>query len=134
MRLTASLTNFATITLTLFSTWRVNRESCALTYLFWRAKMANARLTDPVTSHEAADSVSKVTDTQEAILKLLVRPMTDEELLTAYSWASAAGEAPRASGSGIRSRRHELFDRGLVCPVGYSLTASNRKALVWSVA
>jgi hypothetical protein len=96
--------------------------------------MATARHTDPLTSHEAADSVSRVTDTQEAILKLLVRPMTDEELLTAYAWANAAGDAPRASASGIRSRRHELFDRGLVCPVGYSLTASNRKALVWSVA
>jgi len=96
--------------------------------------MPAARHSDPQTSHEAADSVKHITATQEFILKLLKRPMTDEELVNAYEVARIVGDAPRASASGIRSRRHELADRGLVCCVGFSRTVSNRKALVWSVA
>ena len=96
--------------------------------------MASARHTDPSTSHEAAKSVVHTTATQDFILKLLVRPMTDEQLVNAYEVARIVGDAPRASASGVRSRRAELYDRRLVAPVGFSVTASGRKALVWSVA
>ena len=96
--------------------------------------MANARHTDPQTSHEAADSVTGVTATQQFILKLLDRPMTDEQLVNAYEIARIVGDAPRASASGVRSRRAELYQRRLVAPVGFSRTMSGRRALVWSVA
>ena len=96
--------------------------------------MPHARHTDPQTSHEAAESVTAVTATQEFILKLLERPMTDEQLVNAYEIARIVGDAPRASASGVRSRRAELYQRKLVAPVGFSVTASNRKAIVWSVA
>jgi hypothetical protein len=95
--------------------------------------MAAARGSDPQTSHEAAESVQHVTATQQAILKLLNRPMTDEQLVKAYEVAQIVGDAPRASASGVRSRRAELYQRRLVAPVGFAKTASGRKALVWSV-
>jgi len=48
--------------------------------------MPHARLTDPISSHEAASRVSaeRLTQTQEIIIKLLAEGMTDEELVNAY--------------------------------------------------
>jgi hypothetical protein len=96
--------------------------------------MPHARHTDPSTSHEAAISVTSVTATQQFILKLLTRPMTDEQLVAAYEVGRIVGDAPRASASGVRSRRAELYQLRLIAPVGFSRTVSGRKALVWSVA
>lgn len=98
--------------------------------------MRFARRTDPKTSHDAAASVDeiKATDTQRAILAILKVPMTDVDLVFTYGVAFINGRAPRASESGIRSRRAELADRGLVVPVGYETLASGRKAIVWTTA
>ena len=98
--------------------------------------MAKARTTDPATSHEAADSVKNVTPTQILILSLLEIPQTDEELVTNYNNLRKAHPdiVPRASASGIRSRRAELFQMERVVPVGYSLTESGRRAIVWERA
>jgi len=95
-----------------------------------------ARSTDPITSHEAADSVDefKATETQQAILKLLKRPMVDQDLVFEYQVTFLNGLAPRASESGIRSRRAELVDRKLVVPVGYKKLESGRRAIVWEAA
>jgi len=93
--------------------------------------MPHARNTDPRTSHEAATSVKNLTLTQQAIVNLLASPMADEELVERYRLRTRAGLAPMASESGIRSRRHELAERGLVKAVGETKTASGRKALVW---
>jgi RNase adaptor protein for sRNA GlmZ degradation len=98
--------------------------------------MAKARLTDPVTSQEAAESVKNVTPTQILILSLLEIPQTDEELVTNYNnlRKTHPGIVPRASASGIRSRRAELFQMEKVVPVGYAMTESNRRAIVWERA
>lgn len=98
--------------------------------------MRFARRSDPITSHEAAASVDefKATQTQKAILAILRVPMTDQDLVFTYGVASVNGRAPRASESGIRSRRAELADRGLVVPVGYQTLPSGRKAIVWETA
>lgn len=93
--------------------------------------MPHARKTDPHTSHEAATSVKNLTLTQQAILGLLAYPLCDEELVEHYQLRFHCGLAPMASESGIRSRRHELAERGLVKAVGETKTASGRKALVW---
>jgi hypothetical protein len=95
-----------------------------------------ARNTDPITSHEAADSVDefKATETQEAILKLLKRPMVDQDLVFEYQVTFLNGLAPRASESGIRSRRAELSALGLVVPVGYEVLESGRRAIKWETA
>lgn len=94
--------------------------------------MARARVSDPVTSHEAAESVDRITETQEYVLKALRKPRPDVELIEAYR---AFKRAPRASESGIRSRRAELVDRGLVIDTGRRVKLdSGRYAIVWGRA
>ena len=95
--------------------------------------MPHARLTDPSTSHAAASSVQNITETQQAILQLLtLHPMTDQELVT---WYQNQLIAPRASESGIRSRRAELVEQGLVKDTGErKKLASGRSAVVWTAA
>lgn len=94
--------------------------------------MAYARKTDPTTSHMAAASVQDITATQEYILKALKRPATDVDLVERYNNLKTA---PRASESGIRSRRAELVALGLVKDSGLRVVlASGRKAIVWQVA
>ena len=99
--------------------------------------MANARLTDPETSHQAAASVDNITATQTAILKLLgAFPMTDEELVLHYDQQIRMGadsyDFPRASASGIRTRRAELVQLGFVKDSGQrAKMASGRNAIVW---
>jgi len=93
--------------------------------------MPFARKNDPSTSHEAAESVKNLTETQKAIVGLLKVAKTDEELVAAYRNLSWAGRAPMASESGVRSRRHELAVQGLVVEAGLSKTSFGRKAIVW---
>lgn len=94
--------------------------------------MAKARVTDPETSHVAAESVDNVTETQAYILRALRRPRADVELVEAYRNFK---RAPRASESGIRSRRAELVDRGLVIDTGRRVRLdSGRYAIVWGRA
>ena len=96
------------------------------------ARMVRARRTDPVTSHLAAESVDNVTQTQAFILRCLKRPRNDVELVNAYM---AYKTAPNASESGIRSRRAELVDRGLVIDTGRRVKlASGRYSIVWGLA
>jgi Fe2+ or Zn2+ uptake regulation protein len=77
--------------------------------------LAHARITDPETSHEAAESAShRITMCQQAVLTLLLAqnaPLSDAELVFRYQNMTTL---PKQSPSGIRSRRHELVLRGLV--------------------
>ena len=94
--------------------------------------MPHARTTDPQTSHEAADSVQNLTETQEYILKALVRPRTDVDIVEIYRNFKYA---PRASESGIRSRRAELVAAGLIEDSGERRKLpSGRNAIVWKLA
>lgn len=94
--------------------------------------MPRARKTDPKTSHDAAESVNEVTRTQEYVLRALRRPRNDSQLIEAYR---SYKTAPRASESGIRSRRAELVDRGLVVDSGRRVkTESGRWSIVWRSA
>lgn len=98
---------------------------------------AKARTTDPHTSHEAAASVKNLTQTQMAILNVLIklrRPAADEEIIHHYQVQARLGIAPRASESGIRSRRAELVAYGKVVGKGEGRTASNRKTVLWGLA
>lgn len=95
-------------------------------------KTAKARRTDPITSHDAADSVDNITQTQSYVLRCLRRPRVDVELVSAYREYKTA---PRASESGIRSRRAELVDRGLVIDTGRRVRLeSGRYAIVWGLS
>lgn len=94
--------------------------------------MPHARNTDPKTSHDAAASVTNLTATQQAILKCYNRPRTDVSLVEAYRNLK---NVPRASESGIRSRRAELVGQGLVIDTGLrEKLPSGRHAIVWSKA
>lgn len=96
--------------------------------------MPHARLTDPGTSHQAADSVGNLTETKKAIFYILKYPMTDAELLDSYRMLVQRNEAPRASESGIRSRRAELVEDGLVMDTGHrAKSPSGRNMIVWAI-
>jgi len=95
------------------------------------ALFAYARRTDPETSHEAAASVENLRASQHAVWALLreIGPSTDEEL------AEAVRQSPRflISPSGLRTRRHELVDAGLVHDTGQrKILATGRRAVVWA--
>ncbi len=89
---------------------------------------ARARRNDPETSHEAAKSVSRITESQAHIMVALGNygPMTDEEL---YRHLHIT-----ISESGCRSRRKELVDLGKVLDTGETrFTKSGRRTIVWGL-
>lgn len=89
-----------------------------------------ARRTDPATSHDAAASVNSLRHTHQIIVTLLRLEggMTDEELL--YLWNDRIAE--RISPSGLRTRRSELVDMGMVRDSGECRPLeSGRMAIVW---
>jgi len=91
--------------------------------------MPGARITDPQTSHEAAQSVTNITPLKRAILDVLQEAMCDEELV--FVIRHTYGPA-FASESGIRSRRAELAREGFVEATGArTRTLTGRMALVW---
>ncbi len=93
--------------------------------------MPHARISDPITSHEAAASVTNVSSLKSLILELLQSPKTDPELLSAVQ---AVSDKP-VSESGVRTRRAELVEMGFVRDSGERKElASGRKAIVWHLA
>jgi hypothetical protein len=90
-----------------------------------------ARRTDPETSHQAASSVHDVRESQWRIFILLneLDGATDEELV-----ANVRSLGWPMSDSGVRTRRHELVQHGMVYDSGdRRLTRSNRQTIVWKV-
>ena len=99
--------------------------------------MTWARMTDPLTSHLAAASISsdQSRTVKTVILKLLeLTDMTDPELCDAYNNLVYIGQAPKASDQHIRTQRKNLHDLGLVRIVGTAKTESGREARVWRKA
>ena len=95
-----------------------------------------ARLTDPETSHAAAASVNIATlpHVKQAILTLyaVCGPMTDDELREV--WDQRMLSTP-ISPSGLRTRRRELADAGVVRDSGQRRTLpTGRSAIVWEAA
>jgi len=95
--------------------------------------MPNARATDPVESHLAAASLDhfRVSNIAKAIHKMLQLPMSDEELVEAYKRNVALGLAPKSSESGIRTRRNELYLKGLIRVVGVATNGNGRQVRIW---
>lgn len=99
--------------------------------------MPHARKTDPETSHEAAESVRELTATQQEVLRIVkvLKRTTDVELVYQYQQMSNHFGAPRASESGIRSRRAELVKAGKIKDSGdREKLPSGRRAIVWTLA
>ena len=86
-----------------------------------------ARSDDLETSWEAARSVTSLSDKHAAVLRTLRRigGGTDADITRFY-------KGPEQSPSGLRTRRHELVDLGLVRDSGRTkLLATGRKSVVW---
>lgn len=99
---------------------------------------AHARRSDPETSHAAAASISqeKLRASQVAVLAIFQRvgAMHDERLLAAYADVTLLHGTigPMQSPSGIRTRRRELVDLGLLRNSGETVTLpSGRRSIVW---
>lgn len=95
---------------------------------------ARARLTDPPTSHAAADSNLNREEVAEHVLHLLKRfgPMTDEELTLRYLTDTTS---PPAHFDSPRKRRSDLTKTGQVIATttpGQSRTG--RRTTTWSLA
>jgi phosphohistidine swiveling domain-containing protein len=91
--------------------------------------MPFARTTDPETSHEAAESVTNITPLKQEILQRLMTPMTDADLIEAIRVSSRL----IVTESGVRSRRAELVQAGLVKDTGARIKlATGRNAIVWT--
>lgn len=96
-----------------------------------------ARHTDPETSHDAAASLreERVRRSQQHVLTLLRRegPLTDSAISELYP-RYYPNPTDRQSPSGLRTRRAELVDQGLVEDSGERATLpSGRKSIVWRV-
>lgn len=88
-----------------------------------------ARTTDPSTSWRAAASIADIRDSQAKVWYVLrvAGDMADAELVPRF-----LDSGFKMSPSGIRSRRKELVDAGLVVDSGHQRTLpSGRSATVW---
>lgn len=95
--------------------------------------VAHARRTDPQTSHQAAERVRRIRESQADVLTAirLFGPISDEQLIKKYR----ANVYMWQSDSGIRTRRSELVKLGVVVDSGLrGRTASNRQTVLWKVA
>lgn len=95
-----------------------------------------ARVGDPETSHAAAASVSsdELRFSQLAVLRTLgkIRRGTDADIAEAYVYHGFSAVQPQ-SPSGLRTRRAELVEQGLVVDTGKrKRLPSGRQAIVWA--
>lgn len=94
----------------------------------------NARSTDPVESHQAADSISADASaaSQAAVLAALestLTPLADQEIARIVNRAER-----RFSDSRLRTARHELEEAGAVREVGtVKLAGSRSPSRTWEV-
>lgn len=98
-----------------------------------------ARNSDPETSHAAAASItpSALRASHEAIIELmtLIGDGTDEYIVFQYDLLRNLYAWPRQSQSGIRTRRNELTNAGIITDSGRRApTVSGRLAIVWEIA
>ena len=95
---------------------------------------ADARVTDPDTSHEARDSITatKAAASCEEVLRILRThgPLTDEQI----SGHHRAQWIVEFSDSRLRTARHELVEAGHVVDAGEGLTRSGRRCKKWAIA
>jgi len=97
---------------------------------------ANARASDPETSHAAAKSVRRIRRSQAAVLSCLklLGPRSDTLLVSDYEDYRAEHQWPKQSPSGIRTRRKELVTQGFIADSGVRRRLdSGRMAIVWAV-
>jgi len=96
--------------------------------------MATARSTDPITSHEAGESITykTATEIQKNILVLFMKHKTlDDKTLLKYYRGAFDSEVADSS---VRTRRHELVEAGLIKDSGLKIKQRNgRRAILWAI-
>ena len=94
-----------------------------------------ARADDPDTSWQAADSVENIRRKQAAVMECLESmggTGTSEAIAAAYEAGVLMARWPRQSESGLRTRRSELVEMGLVADTGWrGVTVLGRPCVVW---
>jgi len=94
----------------------------------------NARNTDPLTSHLAAETDQDLRRIEKLILELMTgMHFTDEDLVIHWDRAAAQGKVPQHSPSGLRTRRKSLSDLELLEIVGIGKTRMGRSCRIWKV-
>lgn len=97
---------------------------------------ARARNTDPETSHQAAASIDKLLERQRDVYNafLMFGPVPDHVLVNGMQSLAKLGRVKHQSESGIRTRRSELVEKGLVEDTGERVVLpSGRKSIVWRI-
>lgn len=95
------------------------------------AEFARARTTDPATSHAAAASIADLRASQAAVLAMFIfyGELYDQQLVERYQREE---REPMQSESGLRTRRRELCDAGLIERTNRTVRLpSGRKSYVW---
>jgi len=91
------------------------------------ASRAVARSSDPSTSWDAARQLGDLRESQKEVFALFDQPMTDEEIEI-----KAASLEVRQQPSGLRTRRRELVDLGLLHDTGGRRQNKNgNRVIVW---
>lgn len=105
-----------------------------------KTEHAHTRAGMPATSFEAADSVIRPNEKQNAVLEAfksnMPDPMHDEELIHHYHFLRSefSDRFPQQSDSGIRSRRAELVSKGLLVNSGSrAKTRAGRSTIIWKL-
>lgn len=97
-----------------------------------RPARERVRRADPETSKAAARSITADSELHHQIVGLLYRsvPLTDEEICTRL-----LAQGIRCTPSGVRSRRSELVDAGIVKDSGQrGTTVAGRESIRWALA
>ena len=97
-------------------------------------EMALARTNDPITSHEAGESITYDTanNIQKKVLSIFTehKHLDDRALLRIYRQKFD----PDVAESTVRTRRHELVIGGLLEDSGLKIKQRNgRRAIVWKI-
>lgn len=90
-----------------------------------------ARVTDPLTSHYAAD-LNDTAGSRRAVLLILQaygRPLADFEIEKIHDEAGG-----KYTGQRLRTARAELVERGTVTEAGESTTPHERKCITWALS
>lgn len=98
---------------------------------------ARARRSDPLTSHEAADSNNTAASRREVVevLTWAACDLSDEAIVSAHERRFLGGRVGvRFTPSRLRTARHELAEAGVVVEVGEARTRTGRRCKTWALA
>ena len=101
--------------------------------MLWGVDSPRTRATDPVTSHEAADSNRVAASTRAVLTALAEGPADDSQILTRHI-ARVGRHGVAFTPQRLRTARAELVEAGRVVHTGgFHVTGTGRRARVWGL-